>query len=197
MRQVHRIMAADAPNGDEDLVMMRIIGDTRERKPCCHFLVPEGATNDLHACFKTVLLLGKVIQKGFPVGLLNVLSHRVSSGILAPGETVMCVSERGFSSITPAPWTSAESIEQVLCQFFDCPHTAWLWRIGSPPSGGQGARPQDGLRQCRWLFHPAGGVSVYPLQRLLAVYHHGERGGWSPGRPRCPRCAHGTRQDVP
>ena len=29
--------------------------------------------------------------------------------------------------------------------------------------------------------HPPGRVSVYPLQRLLALYHHGKRCGWCSG----------------
>src|SRR5262245_56627906 len=76
--QVNGIMAADASNSNEDLVMMRIIGDAREGEPGCGFLVTEVATNDLHAGFKPMMRLRKIIQESFPVRLLNVLGHRLS-----------------------------------------------------------------------------------------------------------------------
>jgi len=87
---------------NEDLVMMRIIGEARAGEPGRDFLVTEVSTNDLHVSFKTMMLLRKIIQEGFPVRLLNVLGHRVSPRMLAPGETVMCMPERGLSSVAPA-----------------------------------------------------------------------------------------------
>ena len=91
MRQVDGVMAADTADGHEDLVLMRIIGDTREGEPGRDFLVTEVSTNDLHAGFKTMVRLRKVIQEDFPACLLNVLGHGVSPRRLAPGETVMCM----------------------------------------------------------------------------------------------------------
>src|SRR5262249_31260465 len=79
VRQVHGIMAADGADGHEDLAMMRIIGDPREREPGSHFLVPEIPPNDFYTGVKTVVLLRQVIKKRFPLRLLNVLGHRVSS----------------------------------------------------------------------------------------------------------------------
>ena len=107
MRQVDGVMAADASDGHEDLVMMRIIGDPCEGEPGGHFLVTEGATHDLYAGVKPMMFLRKVIQEGFPVRLFNVLGHRVSPSMLAPGETVMYITERGSSSIAPAPYPGA------------------------------------------------------------------------------------------
>src|SRR4029434_457658 len=95
------VMAADAPDGNEDLAMMRIIGDTREGEPGRGFLVTEVSTHDLHTGFKTMMRLRKIIQEGFPVRLLNVLGHRVSPHMLAPGETVMYLPARGSSSVPP------------------------------------------------------------------------------------------------
>ena len=67
MRQVDGVMAADTADGHEDLVMMRIIGDTREGEPARDFLVTDVATKDLHVGFKTMVRLRKVIQEDFPV----------------------------------------------------------------------------------------------------------------------------------
>jgi hypothetical protein len=114
VRQMNRVMAADAPDGNEDLVMMRIIGDAREGEPGRGFLVTEVSTHDLQAGCKTMMFLRKIIQEGFPVRLLNVLGHRISPSMLAPGETVM------YLPGAP-PWSpqySIEDLEQVLCQFF-------------------------------------------------------------------------------
>ena len=47
-------------------------------EPGGDFLVTEGAAHDLHTCVKPMMLLCKVIKKGFPVCLLNVFSHRMS-----------------------------------------------------------------------------------------------------------------------
>src|SRR5262245_64829378 len=107
-------MAADTTDGHEDLVMMRIIGNTREGEPSRDFLVTEVATNDLHAGFKTMMFLRKIIQEGFPVRLLNVLGHRISPSLLAPGETVMYLP----GAPPRSPQSSIEDLEQVLCQFF-------------------------------------------------------------------------------
>src|SRR5215831_17080562 len=101
VRQMNRVMAADAPDGNEDLVMMRIIGDARAGEPGRDFLVTEVSTNDLQAGFKTMMFLRKIIQEGFPVRLLNVLGHRISPYMLAPGETVMYLPARGSSSVAP------------------------------------------------------------------------------------------------
>jgi hypothetical protein len=114
VRQMHRVMAADAPDGNEDLVMMRIIGDAREGEPGRDFLVTEVSTNDLQAGFKTMMFLRKIIQEGFPLRLLNVLGHRISPSLLAPGETVMYLP----GAPPRSPQYSIEDLEQVLCQFF-------------------------------------------------------------------------------
>jgi hypothetical protein len=87
-------MAADAPDGNEDLVMIRIIGDPREGEPGRDCLVTEGPANELQACFKTMMLLRKVIKKDAPVRLLNVLGHPVSPCMIALGETVMGMAEQ-------------------------------------------------------------------------------------------------------
>jgi hypothetical protein len=102
VRQVGGIIATDAPDRDEDLMMMRIIGDPREGQPDCHVLVTEISTDDLDAGVKTMMLLRKVIQEDFPVRVLNVLGHRFSSGMLAPGKMVMCMPARGSASGAPA-----------------------------------------------------------------------------------------------
>ena len=78
VRQVDGVMAADAPDRHEDLVMMRIIGDTREGQPGRHLLVPKVVPYNLDVCIKSMVLLCHVIQKGFPLRLWNVLGHRVS-----------------------------------------------------------------------------------------------------------------------
>jgi hypothetical protein len=114
VRQMNRVMAADAPDGNEDLVMMRIIGDAREGEPGRDFLVTEVSTNDLQAGFKTMMFLRKIIQEGFPLRLLNVLGHRISPSLLAPGETVMYLP----GAPPRSPQYSIEDLEQVLCQFF-------------------------------------------------------------------------------
>ena len=95
-------MAVDTADGNEDLAMMRIIGDAREGEPGRDFLVTEVSTKDLHAGFKTMMLLRKIIQAGFPSRLLNVLGHHISPSMLAPGETVMGMPARGLSSVVPA-----------------------------------------------------------------------------------------------
>jgi len=45
---------------NEDLVMMRIIGEARAGEPGRDFLVTEVSTNDLHVSFKTMMLLRKI-----------------------------------------------------------------------------------------------------------------------------------------
>ena len=115
VRQVDGVMAADAPDGNEDLVMMRIIGDAHEGEPGRGFLVTEVSTNNLHAGFKTMMRLRKIIQESFPVRLLNVLGHRISPRMLAPGETVMYL-QQGAPPLSPQ--YSIEGLEQVLCQPF-------------------------------------------------------------------------------
>ena len=102
VRQVNRIMAADASDRHEDLVVMRIIGDAREWEPGRHLLVTKVSPNNLDAGFKTMVRLREVIQKGFPVCLRNVLDHRVSPSRLTLGEPVMCMLARGSSSVAPA-----------------------------------------------------------------------------------------------
>ena len=48
--------------------------------------------------------------------VLNVLGHRVSSSMLAPGEVVMCMPERGSASVAPARYRgSSASLMPVLC----------------------------------------------------------------------------------
>src|SRR5437867_11559467 len=109
-------MAADASTSNEDLVMMWIIGDPREGEPGGDFLIAEGAAHDLHTYVKPMMLLRQVIEKGTPVCLLNVFSHRVSSGMITLVTTVMGRAEPGSASMTSAPCASAKCREQVLCQ---------------------------------------------------------------------------------
>src|SRR6516162_5552957 len=113
-------MAAEASNSHEDLVMMPIIGDAKEREPGCHVLVTEIAPYNLYACVKSMMLLRKVIEEGFPLRLLNVLGHRMPLRMLAPGETVMGMPARG-SYFTPALYRGSE---QVVCQCSVYPHAA-------------------------------------------------------------------------
>src|SRR5712691_12200221 len=148
-------MAAAAPDSNEDLVMMRIIGDPREGEPGRDFLVAEGAANDLHACFKPMMLLRKVIQKGSPVCLRNVLGHRVSPSIITLVTTVMGRAEPGSPLWLPAPCAPAACREQVLCQCSSWPHTACLerWSVArdiSSPSLRELGRPPR--HECRG-FH--------------------------------------------
>jgi hypothetical protein len=61
-----------------------------------------------------MMFLRKIIQEGFPLRLLNVLGHRISPSLLAPGETVMYLP----GAPPRSPQYSIEDLEQVLCQFF-------------------------------------------------------------------------------
>ena len=78
-----------------------------------HFLVTEVTTYNLYACVKSMMLLRNVIQKGFPLRLCNVLGHRVSPSMLAPGENGEMYARRGSSL---SPQHHIEGLEQVSCQ---------------------------------------------------------------------------------
>jgi hypothetical protein len=108
-------MAADAPDGNEDLVMMRIIGDACEGEPGRAFLVTEVSTHDLHAGFKTMVRLRKIIQEGFPSALAQCARSLYVPPYARSRRNGDVSSSKG---ILLSPQYSIEALGQVLCQFF-------------------------------------------------------------------------------
>jgi hypothetical protein len=103
-------MAADTSDSDEDLLMMRIIGNAREGQPERHVLGTEVSSNDLDAGFETAMLLRKVIKKGFPIGSLNRLSHGMSPDMSMLVETMRSKVTPGFASAVSALCAPARDI---------------------------------------------------------------------------------------
>ena len=84
--QMHRSVAAAAPQCDEDLRMMGIVGYASKRQPGGGLLVPEGPPTYFQVCFTAISPPGSPRKKMGSLRWLDLLCHHT---VLIPAQSLL------------------------------------------------------------------------------------------------------------